>query len=217
MEQEVDNWNRPPPELAATDIVTTWLPRAFAASSRRPSPDSPNVRLSLSGEGGGEWDLCATAEELRVSARAPGWRRGRDDDEPGIWMRQTVPDFLALLRDDPDLPTLLPPELGVMSLLCIDDAQMSLLGNIDGRLKLEVEGRRRRRWALDVAFGPAGMRAGRPRSTVRVDSRTCEELASGAMVVLQALLAGRLQVEGDRALAMQIAMLLNSVQRGQNR
>ena len=35
--------------------------------------------------------------------------------------------------------------------------------------------------------------------------------------VPQALLAGRLQVEGDRALAMQIAMLLNSVQRGQNR
>jgi hypothetical protein len=212
----VEDWNRPPPEASATDIVTSWLPRAFSASSRRPSPDSPSVRLSLSGEGGGEWDLCATEQELQVSTREPGWRRGREDDEPGIWLRQSVPDFLALLRADPDLPALLPPEIGIMNLLCIDDSQMSLLGNIDGRLKLEVEGRRRRRWALDVAFGPAGMRAGRPRSTVRVDSRTCEDLASGTLVVLQALLAGRLQVEGDRALAMQAAMLMGSVQRGRS-
>jgi hypothetical protein len=212
----MEDWNRPPPESSAADIVTSWLPRAFTASSRRPSPDSPNVRLSLSGEGGGEWDLWATEQELRVSAREPVLRRGREDDEPGIWLRQCVPDFLALLRDDPDLPTLLPTEIGIMSLLCIDDAQMSLLNNIDGRLKLEVEGRRRRRWALDVAFGPAGMRAGRPRTTVRVDSRTCEELANGAIVVLQALLAGRLQVEGDRGLAMQAAMLMGSVQRGRS-
>jgi hypothetical protein len=212
----VEDWNRPPPESSAADIVTSWLPRAFAASSRRPAPDSPSVRLSLSGEGGGEWDFCATEQELQVSAREPGWRRGREDNEPGIWLRQSVPDFMALLREDPDLPTLLPPEIGIMSLLCIDDAQMSLLGKIDGRLKLEVAGRRRRRWALDVAFGPAGMRAGRPRSTVRVDSHTCEELSSGAIVVLQALLAGRLQVEGDRALAMQTAMLMGSVQRGRS-
>jgi hypothetical protein len=212
----VEDWNRPPSDSSATDIVTSWLPRAFAASSRRPSSDSPSVRLSLSGEGGGEWDLRATEQELQVEARAPGWRRGREDDEPGIWLRQSVPDFLALLREDPDLPALLSPDIGIMSLLCVDDAQMALLGNIDGRLKLEVEGRRRRRWALDVAFGPAGMRAGRPRSTVRVDSRTCEELANGAIVVLQALLAGRLQVEGDRALAVQAAMLMGSVQRGRS-
>jgi putative sterol carrier protein len=55
------------------------------------------------------------------------------------------------------------------------------------------------------------MRAGRPRSTVRVDSRTCEELSRGTLVPLQALLAGRLQVEGDRALVMQVVMLVGSV------
>jgi hypothetical protein len=118
-----------------------------------------------------------------------------------------------LLRDDPDLPALLQPEVGVMDLLCVDEGKVDLLAKIDGRLSFEIEGRRRRRWAIDVAFGPSGMRAGRPRSTVRVDSRTCEELSQGTLAPLQALLAGRLQIEGDRALVMQVVMLVGAVRR----
>jgi putative sterol carrier protein len=47
---------------------------------------------------------------------------------------------------------------------------------------------------------------------VRVDSRTCEELSNGTLAVLQALLSGRLQVEGDRALVMQVVMLAGAAQ-----
>jgi hypothetical protein len=122
-----------------------------------------------------------------------------------------VADFLVLFRDDPDLPALLPPDTDVMDLLCVDEGKVALLLQIDGRISFEIQGRRRRRWAIDVAFGRSGMRAGRPRSTVRVDSRTCEELSRGTLVPLQALLAGRLQVEGDRALVMQVVMLVGSV------
>jgi len=121
-----------------------------------------------------------------------------------------VADFLALFRDEPDLPSLLPPETDVMDLLCLDEGRIGLLAQIDGRISVEIHGRRRRRWTLDVAFGPSGMRAGRPRSTVRVDSRTCEELSNGTLAALQALLAGRLQVEGDRALVMQVVMLVGA-------
>jgi ubiquinone biosynthesis protein UbiJ len=84
---------------------------------------------------------------------------------------------------------------------------MELLGKLDGRIKFELEGRRRRRWSVDAAFGLPGMRAGRPRTTVSIDSGTCEKLASRALSPLQALLAGRLRVEGDRTLAMQVLML----------
>jgi hypothetical protein len=100
-----------------------------------------------------------------------------------------------------------------MDLLRVDESKIDLLAHIDGRIAVEIQGRRRRRWGLDVAFGPSGMRAGRPRSTVRVDSRTCEELSNGTLAVLQALLSGRLQVEGDRALVMQVVMLVGSVRR----
>jgi hypothetical protein len=214
----VSGMGRPPPEIPASEIIESWLARAFAAASRRPPPDSPSLRVTLSGQGGGEWDLCATEEALIVKRREPGPRhRPSPDSEvdhyPDIWLRQGVADFLALFHEEPDLPSLLPPEADVMDLLCIDQGRIGLLAQIDGRIAFEIQGRRRRRWTVDVAFGPSGMRAGRPRSTVRVDSRTCEELAAGALAPLQALLAGRLQVEGDRALVMQVVMLVGSVRR----
>jgi len=45
---------------------------------------------------------------------------------------------------------------------------------------------------------------------VRADSRTCEELFERHARRLAALLAGRLQVEGDRALVMQVVMLVGA-------
>jgi len=208
-------YSRPPADMPADEIIESWLPRAFAAAPRRPPPDSPSVRVSLSGPGGGDWDVCVSNDALTVNRREPGARNGRSSlhNEPDIWLRQSAADYLALFRDDPDLPALLPPDTDVMDLLCVDEGKTDLLAHIEGRIAVEIQGRRRRRWALDVAFGPSGMRAGRPRSTVRVDSRTCEELSNGALAALQALVAGRLQVEGDRALVMQVVMLVGSVRR----
>jgi hypothetical protein len=209
---------RPPPEIPAREIIESWLPRAFAAAPRRPPPDSPSLRVTLSGQGGGDWELRATEDALIVQRREPSPRhRPHPDSEvdqyPDIWLRQGVADFLALFHEEPDLPSLLPPQADVMDLLCIDQGRIGLLAQIDGRIAFEIHGRRRRRWTVDLAFGPSGMRAGRPRSTVRVDSRTCEELAAGDLAPLQTLLAGRLQVEGDRALVMQVVMLAGSVRR----
>ena len=208
--------SRPPADMPADEIIESWLPRAFAAAPRRPPPDSPSVRLTLSGPGGGDWDVCVSDDALTVNRREPGAWHGRPnpDGDPDVLLRQSAADFLTLFRDDPDLPALLPPDADVMDLLCVDEGKIDLLAHIDGRMSIEIQGRRRRRWTLDVAFGPSGMRAGRPRATVRVDSRTCEELSNGALATLPALLAGRLQVEGDRALVMQVVMLAGSVQRG---
>ncbi|HJX52935.1 MAG TPA: SCP2 sterol-binding domain-containing protein [Polyangia bacterium] len=211
----MSSWGRPPADIPASEIIESWLPRAFAAAPRRPPPDSPTVRVTLSGPGGGDWDLCATEEALIVKPRESRPRHGAHSD-PNIWLRQSAADFLALFREELDLPALLPPDTDLMDLLCVDEGKIDLLAQIDGRISVEIQGRRRRRWALDVAFGPSGMRAGRPRSTVRVDSRTCEELSSGTLAALQALLAGRLQVEGDRALVVKVVMLAGSVHRDRN-
>ena len=213
--------DRPPADVPASEIIESWLPRAFAAAPRRPPPDSPSLRVTLSGRGGGDWDLCATEEALVVQRREPGPRhrpspdsgRSHVDQGPEIWLRQTAVDFLALFRDEADLPSLLPPDTDLMDLLCIDQGKIGHLAQIDGRIAFEIHGRRRRRWTVDVAFGPSGMSAGRPRSTVRVDSRTYEELAAATLAPLQALLVGRLQVEGDRALVMQVVALVGSVRR----
>lgn len=202
------DWDRPPAGLAAAQIIEDWLPRAFAGSARRPPPDSPSVRATLSGPGGGDWLLQADDEGLHVETRAPGRRPdpNKDEEEPHIWLRQSSPDFQAIFHIDPDLPELLPNGAGVMELLCLEGNTLDLVNQLDGRIRVEIEGRRRRRWTLDVAFGLAGRRAGQPRSTVRIDSDTCEKLASGELAPLQALLGGKLVLQGDRTLVMQVLM-----------
>jgi hypothetical protein len=121
-----------------------------------------------------------------------------------------VADFLATLLGEVDLPRLLPVGTHPLELLFLDPRDRDLLRQIDGRLVVEVLGRRRRRWGLDLATGKAGLTAGRARCTVRVDADTYDGLRDGKLPPLQALLERKIAVEGDRALAMQALMLLAS-------
>jgi hypothetical protein len=197
------SWDRPPPDIAVAEFFETWLPAAFAASGRRAPSDAPTVRASISGAGGGAWEMCAIGNELTVSA--PG------REPPDVWIRQSVADLqVALGAPHPDLPELLPPGMSAQDVLFVDPRDVELLRQISGRLLFEVEGRRRRRWALDVGFGKSGVSAGRPRSTLRIDGATFDGLRTGKIAPMQPLLDGRLKVEGDRALAMQLLLLLGS-------
>ena len=118
------------------------------------------------------------------------------------------PEGCSVIFPHADLFEFLPSSANIVELLSPESQELELLHKLDGRIKFELEGRRRRRWSVDAAFGRAGMLAGRPRTTVIVDSGTCEKLAARAINPLQALLAGRLRVEGDKTFAMQVLMLV---------
>ena len=198
--------SRPPAGASATAILESWLPEIFASAGKAIQGTSPRLRLSLTGPEGGEWGLQIVDGEFVAErcTRSIGLRR----DDPDIWIRQSAGDFLAVPFPSDDLFELLPPTVDVVDLLCPDSQEMELLEKLDGRIKFELEGRRRRRWAVDAAFGRSGMRAGRPRTTVSIDSGTCEKLAAHTLSPLQALLGGRLRVDGDKAFAMQVLMLV---------
>ena len=101
----MSSWDRPPAGTTAVDFFEKWLPAAFAAANRQaPSSTSPPlVRASLSGAGGGAWDVQALDDELRID------KAGREP--PDVWLRQSTADFLTALspEPDPDLPQMLPP------------------------------------------------------------------------------------------------------------
>jgi hypothetical protein len=197
---------RPSAASAPAEILESWLPAQFAKAERKAEVRSPRLRLSLSGSDGGEWDFQVQDGELAVARRVrTAHLRG---DDPEVWIRQSVTDFLAVIFPHQDLFELLPATADMVELLAPDSEEMELLGKLDGRIKFELEGRRRRRWAVDAAFGRAGMLAGRPRTVVTIDAGTCEKLAARTMNPLQALLAGRLRVEGDKTFAMQVLMLV---------
>jgi hypothetical protein len=196
------NWDRPPAGTSTATFFEEWLPQAYQATGRRAPAHAPVVRASISGEGGGAWDLRADDDALEVT---PAGR-----ELPGIWVRQSAADFRAAFDGDPDLPELIPPRWSALDLLFLDEREAEMIRTVQGRILLELKGHRSRRWALDVGFGKTGVTAGRPRTTVRVDGATFEGMQTGAVPPLQPLLDGRLALEGDRALAMQLLMLLGS-------
>jgi len=198
--------SRPPEGANAPAILESWLPEVFSSAGKAMAGTSPCLRLSLSGPGGGEWDLQVIDDQF-VAKRCTHMIGPRRND-PDIWIRQSAVDFLAVIFPCADLFELLPASVDVAELLRPDSQEMELLEKLDGRIKFELEGRRRRRWSVDAAFGRAGMLAGRPRTTVSVDAGTCEKLAARTLNPLQALLAGRLRVDGDKTFAMQVLMLV---------
>jgi hypothetical protein len=200
----MSSWDRPPEGTTVAQFFERWLPDAFQASGRRAPASAPVVRASLSGPGGGAWDVQATDDQLAVE------KAGREP--PDVWVRQSAADFLTALAPtpDPDLPELLPPGWSALDLLFLDPRDVELLRQVSGRVLVELAGRRGRRWAFDVGFGKTGVSAGRPRATIRLDGATFDGLRGGGIPPIQALLDGRLKIEGDRALAMQLLLLLGS-------
>lgn len=198
----MDEWNRPPAGIAVAEFFERWLPEAYVGSGRQAPPDAPLVRATLSGPGGGAWDVRADEEGLQIE---PASR-----DAPDIWVRQSVDDFRAAFDGDENLPALIPPGWSALDLLFLDPRDAELMRQVNGRAAVELHGRRARRWTLDVAFGASGATAGRPRSTVRLDGATFEGIQNGTLSPIQPLLDGRLKIDGDRALAMQLLLLLGS-------
>jgi hypothetical protein len=192
--------------MTPATMIESWLPEVVKSGKSRFEGSSPRLRLSLTGADGGEWNLQLVEGELAVErhVRSIGIRH----PDPDVWIRQSAADFLAVVFPSDDLFELLPPSAEIVDLLSPESQELELLEKLDGRIKFEMEGRRRRRWAVDSAFGRTGMLAGRPRTTVSIDSGTCEKLAARSMTPLQALLAGRLRVEGDKTFAMQVMMLV---------
>ena len=198
----MSSWDRPPTGTTVAEFFERWLPAAFLSSGRRAPTAAPVVRASLSGAGGGAWDVQADDDQLIVK---PATR-----EPPDLWLRQSVADFRAALDGDENLPTLIPPGWSALDLLFLDPRDVELLRHVAGRVLVEVTGRRARRWSFDVGFGKAGATAGRPRTTIRLDGATFTGMQSGALSPVQPLLDGRLAIEGDRALAMQLLLLLGS-------
>ena len=67
---------------------------------------------------------------------------------------------------------------------------------------------RSRRWTLDLAFAKDGINAGRARATVQIDGTTYDGLRTRTMAPMQALLGGKVKIDGDRNLAMKALLLV---------
>src|SRR4051794_18756620 len=88
--------NRPPVGTSPQAFFEDWLPRAFADSGRPAPSDAVRVRATLSGAGGGVWDMQPNEGALEVSSVSGD----STAQKPSLWIRQSVTDFRAALEGD---------------------------------------------------------------------------------------------------------------------
>lgn len=193
---------RPDPSLAPAQVLKRWLPERFAAMGGRMPPDCPKLRITVRDDQE-ITDVLFVASEQELDVL-----EAFDEDDADFWVRLTAADFRALLHGDPDLPPLVPSDKDVMDLMIVDASDLDRFRQLSGRLAVQIVGKKRRRFCLDVSFGEAGFKAGRPKSTVTIDGPALEAVINGTKPPLAALLEGRIKMEGDRALAMQALMLI---------
>lgn len=154
------------------------------------------IRAEIRGEGGGEFFL--NVSDGRVTSDAAPAR----------------PPFLSLIQERASFDRFVADVggsalgfLGALSGLAqemrLTQARLDSLAGVAGTVRFEVRGAEG--FALVVHFGP-GEPAVTPTTTIIVDRDAYLDLRAGRLSPPDAVMSGRIQLEGDLQLAMQLAL-----------
>jgi hypothetical protein len=194
--------------IPAHEFVEEHLPRVLGAPALAAGAAGLRARLglSLSGKGGGVWTLVLRNKGLEIESggeapltvgmSAKDWR-GALWEERGA----AVGGFLAQAFGSGESR----PSLGAP--LRFDIAVLDRLADLDATLRLVVTEGKGGDWSLDVRLGP-GPVAGDPQLVLRASAACVDALAAGEQEVLTAIMTGRVRVEGEMSLLLQIQALL---------
>lgn len=191
--------NRPPKDITPQAFFETWMPSEYnrIKSELRQTPPDMTVRVELSGDGGGVWTLAIKGGAFQVTSGTTG--------DAQLVLKQSVEDWRIISAGgDSDI------DIGAGSIdkLIANPAANQVLRTTKGTLRFEVGGVQGRTLAADLTFNNAAA----PAATIKVDASTLAEIRSGALPAPQAFFAGKVQILGEAALAMQIGMALMPVQ-----
>ncbi len=205
----------PEAPVAPAAFMADYLPAAFAeAAALRESVRDLDARLGvlLTGEGGGEWVVTLAAGEIRV---APGsredtafsfvqsvedWRGSLWEGRGGAVGRQTA----ALFRPSEGLPASGPGAAP-------GPAALAQMQSLDGMVRVVVAGGPGGDWQVDMKLGPGAIPA-EPSAKLTLehaDAVALEQAPEGerTSLLLQYFMAGRIGIEGDVGLVMQMQAL----------
>ena len=203
----------PSEPISAAEFFATVVPAILAASEPPEGVEPVDLVLGvvLLGEGGGAWrvefrggEATVEAEEpedavLTVVQRVADWR-GAIWEGRGGWFGERAAAIFAegrLPAPDPEIPA---PQLTPVTL--------AQLRSLDGVVRVAVLDEERtgsdaEDWYLDLRLGEAAPGAD-PDVRVRVSSADLEAIEAGEIDPFQALMGGRIDVEGDMALLLQL-------------
>lgn len=159
-----------------------------------------SVAVSLEGEGGGDWLLDVTENDLAV----------RDADAPGpvpqVLMRQPVIDWRAAAVGEGET-IVAPPEASPLDVLFVDPGSRQMLQTVRGTVRFEIHAYNGRTWWMQVKFGPQPEPI-EPEAIMAVDADVYAAILTRTLSPTEAYFGGKIRLTGNIAVAMQLGMLL---------
>lgn len=191
--------NPPPKDITPADFFCEWLPKEYERlrpGIATPPPDAV-IRIDLTGDGGGTWTLSVKSGALTVTPSATS--------TPNIAVTQAVEDW-RLITTQAAAQGADPAAAASIDKLLMSPALGQLINDVQGTIRFEIPGLQGRDFAAEITFGGAA----EPNATITVDADTVDQIRSGTLLAPQAYFAGKIQIVGDPAFAMQVGMAFMS-------
>jgi len=194
--------------LAPRELIEGWLPGALAAAPLPPGSDALDVKLGiqLSGDGGGEWVLHVDHGKVKV-ARAPRdeaaftYVQSVDDWRGALWGGRggAIGEGAARFFRPGALAEAPAGQLGAAP----SPAALVELAKLSGLLRLVVDPAAGAPWSVAFKIGPGPIPA-QATTTIHISEDDAAALGRGELDPMTAFLSGKMRVEGDMTLMLQV-------------
>jgi SCP-2 sterol transfer family len=198
----------PAQPVPPSELIEGWLPGALAAAPLPPGSETLDVKLGirLTGEDGGEWVLHVDHGHITVS-RTPrdqaafSYVQSTDDWRGALWEGKggAIGEAAARFFRPGALAEAPPGALGAAP----TPAALVELAKLSGLLCLVVAPEAGEPWSLGFKIGP-GPIPELPTTTVRIGEADAAALGRGELDPMTAFLSGKMRVEGDMTLMLQV-------------
>jgi len=197
----------PAAPIPAAEFFERFLPRAFAEAELPESLRGIDAcfGVCLEGKGGGEWLVQLRGGKLRVE---PGTREGA-----AVSVVQSVADWRGALWEGRggevgrQAAALFRPGAAAASrageLVAPAVAALAQAEGLSGLVRVCVEDGDAGPWSLGLQLGPGAVPP-EPTTTVSLRADDVDAMLRGELGPLEAFMGGRIQVQGDVALLMQL-------------
>lgn len=186
---------RPPADITPDDFFTNWIPGQFAKVREGSDKDIPDVtaRFVLEGDGGGQWTLSISGNQLTAAANGEG--------DADVVVTQSVADWRAVLSEDMSMPG---GGSGGAGGFLANPTAIQTIRDLSGTISFEVSDLPQGTWGIGVAFKGAA----EPAAAITVGADTLQQMRDGSLQPTQAFFGGKINIAGDSAFAMQVGMAL---------
>ncbi|MEN8161462.1 MAG: SCP2 sterol-binding domain-containing protein [Myxococcota bacterium] len=201
----------PEAPVAPRELLEEWIPAAFAVVGLPPGAEDLDVKLGirLEGEGGGEWVFHLDRGSVHVLA---GSR-----EEAAFSYVQSVEDWRGALWEgrggavgegaarffQPGSASSAEPTAAAQLGAAPSPAALAELAKLSGLIRMVVGGEGEAGWSVAFKIGP-GPIPETPTTMVTLSEADAAALGTGELDPMTAFMSGRMRVEGDMTLMLQV-------------